>query len=170
LSRLNDLKVKIFADGADLAGILELYKNPIIKGFTTNPTLMKQAGVDPGAHAFVTADVRSFLDGARGSHRQWDLVISDPPSFAPSEKALPRALSAYRSLHGACAAVLAPGGILCAASCSSHVDASAFLATLDDAVLGDGELAVLEVRGAGPDHPTLAAFPEGRYLKFVVLA
>jgi 23S rRNA (cytosine1962-C5)-methyltransferase len=128
------------------------------------------AGVDPGAHAFVTADVRSFLDGARGSHRQWDLVISDPPSFAPSEKALPRALSAYRSLHGACAAVLAPGGILCAASCSSHVDASAFLATLDDAVLGDGELAVLEVRGAGPDHPTLAAFPEGRYLKFVVLA
>jgi transaldolase len=45
LSRLDDLKVKIFADGADLAGILELYKNPIIKGFTTNPTLMKQAGV-----------------------------------------------------------------------------------------------------------------------------
>jgi transaldolase len=45
LSRLNDLKVKIFADGADLAGILELYKNPIIKGFTTNPTLMKQAGI-----------------------------------------------------------------------------------------------------------------------------
>ncbi len=43
--RLEDLKVKIFADGADLAGILELYKNPIIKGFTTNPTLMKQAGV-----------------------------------------------------------------------------------------------------------------------------
>jgi transaldolase len=45
LSRLDNLKVKIFADGADLAGILELYKNPIIKGFTTNPTLMKQAAV-----------------------------------------------------------------------------------------------------------------------------
>src|ERR1700730_16426929 len=45
LSRLDDLKVKIFADGADLAGILELYKNPIIKGFTTNPTLMKQSGI-----------------------------------------------------------------------------------------------------------------------------
>ena len=45
MSGLDGLKVKIFADGADLAGISELYKNPLIKGFTTNPTLMKQAGV-----------------------------------------------------------------------------------------------------------------------------
>lgn len=40
------LRVKIFADGADLAAILELYKNPLIKGFTTNPTLMRKAGVN----------------------------------------------------------------------------------------------------------------------------
>ena len=45
MSRLDHLKVKIFADGADLGGILDLYKNPLIRGFTTNPTLMKQAGV-----------------------------------------------------------------------------------------------------------------------------
>jgi transaldolase len=45
VSRLANLKVKIFADGADRAGILELYKNPIIKGFTTNPTLMRAAGI-----------------------------------------------------------------------------------------------------------------------------
>lgn len=45
LSRLENLKIRIFGDGADLSGILELYKDPIIKGFTTNPTLMKQAGV-----------------------------------------------------------------------------------------------------------------------------
>jgi len=42
---LADLKVKIFADGADRAGILELYRNPLIKGFTTNPTLMRTAGI-----------------------------------------------------------------------------------------------------------------------------
>jgi 23S rRNA (cytosine1962-C5)-methyltransferase len=128
------------------------------------------AGVDPSAHAFVTADVRAFLQSAREQGKQWDLVVSDPPSFAPSEKALSRALSAYRTLHGACASVLAEGGILCAASCSSHVDASAFLSTLDDAALGERRFAVLEIRGAGPDHPTLPAFPEGRYLKFAVLA
>jgi transaldolase len=39
-------QVKIFADGADLAGILELYKNPLIKGFTTNPSLMRKAGIE----------------------------------------------------------------------------------------------------------------------------
>ncbi|MDR1486795.1 MAG: transaldolase, partial [Deltaproteobacteria bacterium] len=46
-----DLKVKLFADGADKAGMLEMYKNPLIKGFTTNPTLMRKAGV---------TDYRSF--------------------------------------------------------------------------------------------------------------
>jgi transaldolase len=40
-----DLKVKIFGDGADKTAILELYKNPLIKGFTTNPTLMRKAGI-----------------------------------------------------------------------------------------------------------------------------
>lgn len=146
------------------------------------------AGVDPRAHAFVTADVQTFLDAARSRRQggagalrsgqrpadtpqgnEWDLIISDPPSYAPSEKTLPRALTAYRTLHAACAAVLAPGGIFCASSCSSHVDGATFLSTLDDAVLGDRNLAVLEFHGAGVDHPTLPAFPEGRYLKFAVL-
>lgn len=45
MSRTANLKVKIFADGADLAGMKEMYANPIIKGFTTNPTLMRKAGV-----------------------------------------------------------------------------------------------------------------------------
>ena len=128
------------------------------------------AGVDPAAHGFVTADARAFLESARNQGQGWDLIVSDPPSFAPSEKALPRALSAYRTLHGACASVLTPGGILCAASCSSHVDVPSFLSTLDDYALGERQLAVLELHGAGPDHPTLPAFPEGRYLKFAVLA
>ena len=44
-SRAAALQVKIFADGADLASILELAKNPLIAGFTTNPTLMRKAGV-----------------------------------------------------------------------------------------------------------------------------
>jgi 23S rRNA (cytosine1962-C5)-methyltransferase len=128
------------------------------------------AGVDPGAHAFVTAEVRAFLDGARARGETWDLIVSDPPSFAPSEKALPRALTAYRALHRACAQVLAPDGILCAASCSSHVDAATFLNTLDDAVLAPCALSVVELRGAGADHPVPASFPEGRYLKFAILA
>lgn len=44
-SKLRSLRVKLFADGADTASILELARNPLIQGFTTNPTLMRQAGV-----------------------------------------------------------------------------------------------------------------------------
>ena len=42
---ISELKVKIFGDGADVTGILELYRQPFIKGFTTNPTLMRKAGI-----------------------------------------------------------------------------------------------------------------------------
>lgn len=53
MKSLSELKVKIFADGADKTGILEMYRNPLIKGFTTNPTLMRKAGVsDYQAFAF----------------------------------------------------------------------------------------------------------------------
>ena len=44
-STISNLKIKLFADGADLAGIKEMYQNPFIKGFTTNPTLMRKAGI-----------------------------------------------------------------------------------------------------------------------------
>jgi 23S rRNA (cytosine1962-C5)-methyltransferase len=127
------------------------------------------AGLAPNEHEFVTADAFAWLDAARRQRRRWDLVICDPPSFAPSEKAKPRAMAAYRALHRACAAVLEPGGLFCASSCSSHVTASDFLTTLDDAALGV-PLSLLELFGHPVDHPTLAAWPEGRYLKFAVLA
>src|SRR2546423_347795 len=45
METLNNLRIKIFADGADKQGMLDLYRNPWIKGFTTNPTLMRKAGV-----------------------------------------------------------------------------------------------------------------------------
>lgn len=45
MKSVNNLKIKVFADGADRAGIVEMYANPLIKGFTTNPTLMRKAGV-----------------------------------------------------------------------------------------------------------------------------
>lgn len=45
MARIEDLRIKLFADGADLAGILAMYANPLIKGFTTNPTLMRKAGI-----------------------------------------------------------------------------------------------------------------------------
>ena len=45
MKSITDLKIKLFADGADKAGMLEMYRNPVIRGFTTNPTLMRKAGI-----------------------------------------------------------------------------------------------------------------------------
>jgi 23S rRNA (cytosine1962-C5)-methyltransferase len=129
----------------------------------------RAAGIQPSEHTFVTADAFAFLERARERETKWDLIVSDPPSFAPSERALRRALSSYRALHRACANVLRPGGVLCASSCSSHVDAATFATTLDDVALGRSDLSLIEMIGAPADHPTLAAWPEGRYLKFAIL-
>jgi 23S rRNA (cytosine1962-C5)-methyltransferase len=126
-------------------------------------------GLDPAAHTFVTSDVPSFLQQAADRNERYDLIISDPPSFAPSEKTLPRALSAYRRLHQACAKLLAHGGTLCASSCSSHVDIHAFMSTLDDSAVGNRCFVVVGSYGQPCDHPTTPAFAEGRYLKFVIL-
>lgn len=126
-------------------------------------------GLDPRAHGWVTADAFVFLEGEAKRGTRYDLVISDPPSFAPREKAKERALLAYRKLHRAAARVLAPGGLLAAASCSSHVTAEDFLGTLDDAALERSDLRLLDFFGPPADHPSLPAFPEGRYLKMALL-
>lgn len=130
----------------------------------------RENGLDPSEHAFVTADAFAWLDQAAERGERFDLVVSDPPSFAPSERARPGALRAYRRLHAAIARVLDEGAIFCAASCSSHVTMDDFVATLDDATLGDRGFRLVALHGQPPDHPTLAAWPEGRYLKMAVLA
>ncbi len=98
----------------------------------------KRAGVaNVGATSSVSRKIvsRSWRTQS-AAEKNGSLVVSDPPSFAPNAKAVPGALSAYRSSFIARAfSVLAPGGIFCAASCSSHVNAESFATTLDDAAL-----------------------------------
>jgi 23S rRNA (cytosine1962-C5)-methyltransferase len=112
-------------------------------------------------------DAFAFLERAAAAGTRWDLVISDPPSFAPNERTLSAALAAYTRLHRLCAAVTAPGGALCAASCSSHVGADAFLETVTTGVRAAGRtFTLVALRGAAACHPSLPAFHEGDYLKF----
>ena len=61
MTDINGLQVKLFADGADKAGMLEMYRNPLIKGFTTNPTLMRKAGVN-NYKAFAQDIVKAIPD------------------------------------------------------------------------------------------------------------
>jgi 23S rRNA (cytosine1962-C5)-methyltransferase len=159
-----------FSVAAALGGAKEVTSVDIAaKAHATAQQSFRKNGLDPAAHRFVTADALVYVEDLAKRGERFDVVISDPPSFAPNEKAVARALSSYVRLHRACARLLAPGGVFCASSCSSHVGMDRFLGTLDDAALDRSDLCILEQRGAGQDHPTLAAFPEGRYLKFVVL-
>jgi 23S rRNA (cytosine1962-C5)-methyltransferase len=120
---------------------------------------------------FAAEDAFAFLARAAAAGERYDLIVSDPPSFAPSRRALPTGLAAYRRLHRLCATVAAPGAIFCAASCSSHVDREAFVATVHDGARDAGRRAELrELRGAAADHPVIPQFPEGDYLKFAVMA
>ena len=62
MKAISQLRVRIFADGADKAGMLDMYRNPYIKGFTTNPTLMRKAGITD-YEAFARDILQSFPTG-----------------------------------------------------------------------------------------------------------
>ncbi|MEZ4340616.1 MAG: class I SAM-dependent rRNA methyltransferase [Sandaracinaceae bacterium] len=74
-------------------------------------------GLAPGLHETHAADVPKFLEAARAGKRAWDLIVSDPPSFAPNEGAKPAAIKAYRRLHRECLKRVTDGGLFLAASC-----------------------------------------------------
>ena len=123
-------------------------------------------GLDLACAGFHTRDTFAFLEKAIEQHETWDIVISDPPSFAPSKNSVAAARRSYLRLHRLAAQVVKPGGLLCAASCSSHVPRDEFLTLVKTGVHQAGRRFVLEaLTGAGLDHPTLPVFPEGDYLK-----
>jgi 23S rRNA (cytosine1962-C5)-methyltransferase len=130
---------------------------------------LERNGLGSIPHDALKADAFAALEELGRKGRSADLVVLDPPSFAPSEKALERALAAYRDLVRLGLGVLAPGGLLLVASCSSHVDEPHFLeAVREGAAAARRVLRVLRVSGAGADHPWLLPAPEGRYLKAVL--
>lgn len=126
-------------------------------------------GLTASAAAFHQADAFEFLEEAARGRKRWDLVVSDPPSFAPNRASLENARRAYTRLHRLAASVVRPGGYLCAASCSSHVGRRDFVETVEAGAEKAGRtFALEEVRGGGLDHPSEPWFPEGDYLKFAV--
>jgi len=127
------------------------------------------SGLSTEHAGFHVADAFLFLQDALRRRRSWSLVISDPPSFAPNQRAKEQARRAYVRLHRLASAVVTKGGLLCAASCSSHFHREEFLASVAAGVRAAGRsFSLQEFRGAGFDHPVLRSFPEGDYLKFAV--
>jgi len=125
-------------------------------------------GIDASLHRFETADVHEYLRSSKGA--PFDLIVLDPPAYAKTQKAVPAALDGYASLHRAALGVLSPGGILATASCSARVTPEEFLGAIREAAVKTRtDLSLLEERRQPPDHPIRLSFPEGRYLKFLVL-
>jgi len=135
---------------------------PALAGLSRN---LELSGLPADGHELACSDAFELLARAAQRGRRWDLVIVDPPSFAPSEKARSAGLAAYRRLVAAALAVTEPGGRFALASCSSHVTEADLIEIL---AAGGGDLRLRDVAGAGSDHPVLPTFPEGRYLKFLL--
>jgi 23S rRNA (cytosine1962-C5)-methyltransferase len=115
-------------------------------------------------HSTVRGDAFEVMEGMGGEGRRFGLVVVDPPSFAREARQEERALRAYGALTRLALEVLAPGGILVQASCSSRVPPAAFFARIHEAARARGRaLEEMERTGHPPDHPV--GFPEAAYLK-----
>ncbi|HKI98659.1 MAG TPA: methyltransferase [bacterium] len=112
----------------------------------------------------VRADVMQGLEPL--APRSFDVVIADPPAFIKGRKAYHTGRAAYVKLNAAALRLVRPGGLVVTCSCSQLLDEADFAAVLHKAA-GRAEVPVRWVAqgGQGPDHPVLAGFPEGRYLK-----
>ena len=117
-------------------------------------------------HETIQADAFEWL--AQNSKRRFDLIILDPPSLAKRESERAGAILAYGRLANAGITHLRQGGILAAASCSTHVSAGEFFGAVDSAARKSRrKFAELRTTGHPPDHP--ATFPEAQYLKCIYL-
>lgn len=119
---------------------------------------------------FRAADAFDDLRRMHAAGRRYDLVILDPPAFARTKDAVPRAVAGYKEINVRAIKLLRPEGMLVSCSCSWHVDEGRFWAAVLEASQDAGrDLRLIEFRSQARDHPMLAAMPETRYLKCLIL-
>jgi 23S rRNA (cytosine1962-C5)-methyltransferase len=115
-------------------------------------------------------DVFQVLRGLRDRARSFDLVILDPPKFAQTASQAQRAARGYKDINLLAFKLLRPGGILVTFSCSGGVSEELFQKIVAGAALDAGvEAQIVERLHQGVDHPVALNFPEGAYLKGLVL-
>lgn len=114
------------------------------------------------------ADIFPWLREAQEAGKRWDAVVLDPAKMTRSRDEVIEALKKYLDMNKLALGVVKPGGLFLTCSCTGVVSEEQFLDMLRRAAFYAGrEVQVLEVRGAGPDHPWLAHVNESRYLKAV---
>ena len=127
-------------------------------------------GFAPERAQFLDADVNSALRGFLKEGRQFDAIVLDPPKFAPTVAHAERAARAYKDINRLGLMLLRPGGLLFTYSCSGGISPDLFHKIVAGAAADAGvDGYVCERLGAAPDHPMTLEFPEGEYLKGLVV-
>lgn len=120
-------------------------------------------------HTALEGDMFQLLRKFRDEGRSFDLIVLDPPKFAPTAAQAEKATRAYKDINLLAFKLLRSGGILVTFSCSGGVDAALFQKIVAGAALDAGvEAQIVEHLSQAPDHPVALSFPEGAYLKGLV--
>jgi 23S rRNA (cytosine1962-C5)-methyltransferase len=115
---------------------------------------------------WVEGDVFQILRRLRDQGRRFDLIVLDPPKFAPTAALAERAARGYKDINLLAFKLLAPGGLLATFSCSGGISRELFQKIVAGAALDAGvDAQILRHLSAAADHPVALNFPEGEYLK-----
>ena len=127
-------------------------------------------GFDASRTTMLDADVNASLRQYVKEGRTFDAIVLDPPKFAPTVAHAERAARAYKDINRLALSLLAPDGVLFTYSCSGGISADLFHKIVASAGTDAGvDAFICERMGGAPDHPMTVAFPEGEYLKGLVL-
>ena len=127
-------------------------------------------GFDAAHTTLIDADVNASLRQFDAAGQTFDAIVLDPPKFAPTAAHADRAARAYKDINRLALKILEPGGVLFTYSCSGGIDAALFHKIVAGAGIdakADGYIS--ERLGGAPDHPMTINFPEGEYLKGLVV-
>jgi len=127
-------------------------------------------GLDSARAEWQCADVFEALRKLRDQNRKFDLIVLDPPKFAPTAAFAEKAARAYKDINLLGFKLLRPGGLLFTYSCSGGISDELFQKIVAGAALDAGiDAQIVKKLNAAPDHPVLLSFPEGAYLKGLLL-
>ena len=127
-------------------------------------------GFDADRNTLLDADVNASLRQFIKDGVTFDAIVLDPPKFAPTAAHAERAARAYKDINRLALSILEPGGVLFTYSCSGGISADLFHKIVAGAGLDAGvDAFITERMGGAPDHPMTVTFPEGEYLKGLIL-
>ena len=131
---------------------------------------LQRNGLDPARATFADADVNASLRQFYEAGQSFDAIVLDPPKFAPTVAHAERAARAYKDINRLALKILNPGGVLFTYSCSGGIHVDLFHKIVASAGIDAGvDGFIVERMGGAPDHPMTIQFPEGEYLKGLVV-